>query len=141
MDKCRDAYTKRLAAEFEFMRITDANGQDLKDEEGFYKCIPLEIDNGWFEIVYFMCKDLYNLHVSFKMIQIKEKFGLLRVYVSSTTEEIEQILDTYESLSKTVCGHCGRVHSENDPVYYDDKSGWIGYMCKKCWDDYWEERR
>lgn len=56
--------------------------------------------------------------------QIKEKYGSLRLY-ASTTEEIYEVLEHYESISEDYCINCGK------PSEYMT-SGWIVPLCGEC---------
>lgn len=67
--------------------------------------------------------DLWNQ--DFKFIQIKEKFGFLRIYAESSNEEIDNWIQFAEMLSKNICPNCGK----NTEVM---KKGWIGYYCIDC---------
>lgn len=62
---------------------------------------------------------------TFRFSQIKEKYGTLRMYNFSCTEEVNNILDKYEGLSKQYCIYCGR------PAQYIT-SGYVLYLCEKC---------
>lgn len=42
-----------------------------------------------------------------EVLQVKEKFGGLRFYVSGATPEIQAAIDFAESLSHTICEECG----------------------------------
>lgn len=63
----------------------------------------------------------------FHILQMKEKFGFLRVYCSPTTEAIERIIDAYSHISEHVCVVCGKLD-----VYIID-FGWICPMCSDCY--------
>lgn len=67
-------------------------------------------------------------HLSWKKMirwqQIKEKYGGLRLYASST-KEIQEVLDKYEIMSEGYCICCGK------PARYVT-SGWIEYYCEDC---------
>lgn len=39
--------------------------------------------------------------------QVKEKFGTLRFYMSSSTQEMEDLIDKAEALSRVTCEDCG----------------------------------
>lgn len=133
----RETYENCFAAEFEFMRIRNADDTFRVDEDGKYLCVGLEFGDGWLELVYDMCCDLRTLYkdTPFTILQVKEKFGLLRVYADTYIESVEKIFEEYEQLSKTICMNCGVASTPENPVYYEKKSGWIGYMCKGCWDE------
>ena len=56
--------------------------------------------------------------------QIKEKWGSLCLYATST-KEIQEVLDRYELLSSGYCINCGK------PARYKT-SGWVEYYCEDC---------
>lgn len=63
---------------------------------------------------------------SYRILQIKEKFGGLRWYDNGGNEEIfRSIIPKYEKLSFQTCIHCGK------PAEYISK-GWISPYCEDC---------
>lgn len=52
--------------------------------------------------------DSLGLTEDFYIVQMKEKYGSLRVYVSQYNSEIEEIISHYEHKSVRVCASCGR---------------------------------
>ena len=60
------------------------------------------------------------------VIQVKEKFGGLRFYVSETTEEFFILIDHAEQESYKICEDCGAPGSLNTERY------WVRTLCKKC---------
>ena len=60
---------------------------------------------------------------SFRIMQIKEKYGTLRVYVGSASKEVYKIIDKYEALSYHTCIDCGK------PADFIS-GGWICPYCK-----------
>lgn len=61
----------------------------------------------------------------FKIIDVKEKWGILTVYVTIETDEIERIISRYERLSRYTCIHCGQ------PAMWISK-GWFAPYCDNC---------
>ena len=62
----------------------------------------------------------------FKIGDVKEKWGSLRIYpAGSATDEIWDLIHRYEQLSMCYCQKCG------DPVRYRTK-GWVSYLCETC---------
>lgn len=59
---------------------------------------------------------------------IKEKYGDLRLYCS-TTKKAHEVVNKYEALSRGYCIECGK------PARYCTK-GWIEYYCEECFDKY-----
>lgn len=87
----------------------------------------LEVGDGWLELINSMCDEIepllsHNMWAS----QIKEKFGLLRVYMCGYTDEIDEIIERYEELSGTVCENCGK------PGKREKIGGWIETLCEVC---------
>lgn len=67
-------------------------------------------------------KDLITWH------QIKEKYGELRLYASSS-DEIQKVLEKYEHKSIGYCFICGK------PARYKTRN-WIEFYCQDCFDVY-----
>jgi hypothetical protein len=71
----------------------------------------------------------YRLH------QIKEKWGMLRIYSAWTTDKVEEVISKYEDLSWNTCIKCGKPSK-----YYT--TGWIAPYCEECagmiWNGYLE---
>lgn len=104
---------------------------------GFIFCIPTSneldaLDEGWMrKFGIDMCKELRKQLIkdkmlfSFRITQIKEKFGTLRFYVASASREVYSIIDKYEHISFSTCICCG------EPAKYIT-SGWISPFCEHC---------
>lgn len=58
-------------------------------------------------------------------VQIKEKFGELRVYMSYYNEEIEKFINEAEELSRKTCERCGAPGEQKG-------GGWIVTLCDEC---------
>jgi hypothetical protein len=56
------------------------------------------------------------------VIDVKEKFGGLRIYVDSAPKEFWDLLQNLEKESMTMCEVCGRAGSPR-------KTGWIKTLC------------
>jgi hypothetical protein len=59
------------------------------------------------------------------IMDIKEKWGQLRIFLSVCSEELEEVLQKYEKLSESVCMQCGKSKTRGF-------GGWLGYLCKDC---------
>lgn len=66
-------------------------------------------------------KLLYTISFS----QVKEKYGTLRIYLNSSTDDVYEIVDKYEDLSYNTCINCGK------PAEYISQ-GWISPYCEDC---------
>lgn len=65
----------------------------------------------------------------FKIIQLKEKFGGLRIYHNAPYQLDEDVIRKYEELSVNTCIRCGK------PAKYFS-TGWISPFCEKCKNKY-----
>jgi len=68
---------------------------------------------GWYGIIDDMLATMSNsVHVhklgNIKVVQIKEKFGALRVYIEPYDRYTQGIIDMAETLSKHTCERCGK---------------------------------
>jgi hypothetical protein len=83
--------------------------------------------DGWFGILWNCCMKLREAGESnFRFLQIKEKFGLLRLYYSGGTKA-EDIIREAEKESGKVCEHCGTTDGVTT-----DGSFWINTLCGGC---------
>lgn len=57
------------------------------------------------------------------LVQIKEKFGTLRVYVHNSTDRVEALIDFAEGMSAVTCEVCGK------PGKLDSTHGWVKTHC------------
>lgn len=57
--------------------------------------------------------------------QVKEKFGTLRFYMTSHTDEIDEAIHTAARLSAITCENCGETGKLNN-------EGWCIVLCDKC---------
>jgi hypothetical protein len=60
--------------------------------------------------------------------QVKEKYGGLRFYMSSSSDAMEDLIEHAEELSLQTCEYCGEpgIPSQVKP------NGWITTLCDKC---------
>lgn len=65
---------------------------------------------------------------TFRIMQIKEKYGSLRFYTNWYTSKISNIINKYEQISRYTCIKCGAPATK---VATD----WISPWCDKCADD------
>ena len=107
----------------------------------------IECEDGWYNIIDSLCqqivkpyrekfnkaknekeyeKAIYNSNVIPTIVQIKEKWGSLRIYAINTTKEQEILIDFAENFSLKICEFCG---TSEDVVSY--KKGWHKTLCKE----------
>ena len=90
--------------------------------------VEISIGDGWFNLALDISHKLqiHNLQVE----QIKEKFGLLRVYTTGTYNyEIYDYLQKVENISGTICENCGKEGKKSNVNGY-----WIKTLCGECKD-------
>jgi len=63
-----------------------------------------------------------------KFKQVKEKFGMLRVYFSGGDETIKNMVNFAENLSKYICEECGKF----DATVGKTTKGWLRTVCYDC---------
>lgn len=83
------------------------------------------------EVIYKMPIDAKE---SAYIMDIKEKWGQLRVFLSVCSEELEEVLKKYEKLSESVCFQCGKSKTEGF-------GGWFSYLCNDCEQELMERRK
>jgi hypothetical protein len=98
-------------------------------------CMAWGIDTGpgWYDIIYELSAQLEKMiaalpaksrqHV--KAVQVKEKYGQLRVYMSVYIPEMEELISEAERKSGTICADCGKPGQ----LIGD---GWYYTACKDC---------
>lgn len=122
---------KKLIQKYPFLQTKDFQGNKT------FECTWLDfMPEGWKQCFgELLCEDILKVlqksSISledFTILDIKEKFGTLRVYCTGSNElecELEDIINKYEYLSKYTCVLCGKV---NVPIY----GGWISPYCDEC---------
>ncbi|MBP7209604.1 MAG: hypothetical protein KBA02_00245 [Paludibacteraceae bacterium] len=97
----------------------------------FSMCWGINCGDGWYSILDALCTCIETIQYSDKpdvsFVQIKEKYGTLRVYESGADVLTEGMVHMAEVMSAYVCEVCG---STKDVTTEDD--GWITTRCKKC---------
>lgn len=88
----------------------------------------LHVDDGWYQIIWDLCEEI-EPHVKddpgFHFIQVKEKFGTIRVYVSHYTDQIQASLTKADKRSSYTCEVCGKPGKLRD-------SSWLRTYCDDC---------
>ena len=91
-----------------------------------------EMPEGWrIAFAEEMCKEIHEVLLktnsvdSYRVLQVKEKYGRLCWYHTFAPDELEPIIDKYVEISKKTCIVCGR------PATKIHKN-WIGPLCDEC---------
>lgn len=114
----------------------DSFNQFLKNigglENGYYSDRPVikeryfaSVNNGWLGLIKELIEKLIDLGWDRNICQIKEKFGGLRFYISSGSDEIYKVIKIFEELSYKVCENCGKPGKPRDDI------GWLLTLCDK----------
>ena len=108
-------------------------------ENGFFSDRPkiksngfLLIENGWFGLVKELIEDCIALGWDKQICQIKEKFGGLRFYINSASDEVFEAINEAEEKSYKVCevtGGPGELRTDigwyrtlSDEIYKQEKN-------------------
>lgn len=70
----------------------------------------------------------------FLIEEVKEKYGMLRVYVNNYSKPIDRVIDKYEYISQNVCIICGK------PDVPMITNGWISPYCFDCYKKYFHHK-
>jgi hypothetical protein len=93
----RDMFTDKIPKSYDYDYI---NGEH-------------DLPEGWLELFLQCCEDIKEPLTNagcldkFRFTQIKEKFGMMRLYTISAPREVQDIISKYEFLSQQVCCECG----------------------------------
>ena len=89
--------------------------------------------NGWYWLLDKLCQHLQwnidrNGDPQLKAVQVKEKFGSLRVYTEGGNAEQHAVIHFAEALSYGICETCGTTKG----VEQRRKNGWVYTSCEEC---------
>lgn len=96
-----------------------------KHPELFAECFDFSVPGGWRGIVAALCDSLSVTGCS--VVQVKEKFGGLRVYIDNGTEAALAAINAAEKLAATTCQVCGAGEAKRVT-----RNGWISVRCEGC---------
>lgn len=88
-------------------------------------CFGFECGDGWYHIIEKALHQLSMLDDETLILQVKEKYGTLRIYLSGFSDEAEKIVNDAENLSSYTCEKCGKVGKLNT-------DGWYSVRCEEC---------
>ena len=93
--------------------------RDPIKDSGFFEC-----GDGWYPLIKNLITDLIELGWDKQVCQVKEKFGALRFYINTGSDEIFKRIRNAEDLSYETCETCGEK-GELKLV------GWYKTLCNK----------
>jgi hypothetical protein len=99
----------------------------------------VSVGNGWAQLIADLAEELIRLDPNFKFVQIKEKFGILRVYFNHVHNEkcgepvdsdawpceVSRKISRFENASGFICENCGS-YGRVKP------GGWVKTLCRTC---------
>jgi hypothetical protein len=99
-------------------------------ENGFYPDRPkivesyfFSVDIGWLQLIKDLITDLIALGWDKQVCQVKEKFGGLRFYINSGSDEIFKRISEAENQSYETCEVCGEKGEIRTDI------GWYTTLC------------
>jgi len=86
-----------------------------------------ECGDGWFDLLWNLCEKLDSVVPdNFEVLQVKEKFGGLRFYISGGTDAVYDLINAAEVESERICELCGKI------AKVQEDSGWLRALCAEC---------
>ena len=86
-----------------------------------------EIGVGWRPLLDELHLELVKINPNYQTVQVKEKFGDLRVYVEGeNTSQMHDVIVGFERRSSGICEDCGSSEGRHT------KSIWIRTLCPSC---------
>jgi hypothetical protein len=114
-DWCSRQLRKALIEEYPYLQPRKmTTGEIHPDYDYLFIVGEYDIPGGWLQLFLQCCEDIKEPLIKadyldkFRFTQVKEKYGSLRLYSYGATNEVKDILDKYEFLSRQVCCVCGK---------------------------------
>ncbi|KAJ6504749.1 hypothetical protein C8R47DRAFT_157366 [Mycena vitilis] len=108
----------------ELQKQLKADYPTLFDSEEGCSC---DIGDGWEPLFRRLCADIHH-HETLRFVQIKEKFGGLRIYTTACDDEVYKRVHDAEGESFWTCEKCGQDGQ------LASSGGWIYTSCQDCLD-------
>lgn len=139
---------RKLIKKYPFLLPRNVWSDEVTEGYDYSWTLMDEIPRGWrivfgellFDELRKECERINYLH-DLRLVQLKEKFGGLRIYTNGEPEgsNIDGIIEKYSLLSENICIKCGRP----DVCMVNDS--WVSPYCLDCWIDiqqqYWKDRK
>ena len=103
-------------------------GKDMSIKENLMP-FGFECGDGWFDLIWKLCEDIEATNEKVLALQVKEKFGGLRFYVTTGSNKVLDLINEAEAKSMTICERCGKLGILH-------QQGWWHTICDEC-----EEKR
>ena len=102
------------------------------DDQNCFHLFGFECDDGWFEILKECIEGIKTIcerdDLKIKVDQVKEKYAELRFYLSTTTDALNEIIQTAEEKSRVTCEACGAA-GKVDRI----RANWWKTLCNNCY--------
>ncbi len=113
------------------LRYPDIFGKPPFDPMKTLVCFGFEVSKFWIPILSEGFKEINQIVQDqkikdFRITQVKEKFGSLRIYSNFYTDEIDAVIDKMEDKVSTICEKCG------SPEGKFRQDGWLRVECDSC---------
>lgn len=126
---------RELVREYPFLLPRNVFTDKVLDSYDYSYTLLDDMPKGWrLAFGEQMCKELKHVLIdegffgSYRVLQIKEKFGQLRWYDNSGSEMLWKVISKYEALSEHTCIECGNKGRMMNIF------GWISPYCSKCYE-------
>jgi hypothetical protein len=87
----------------------------------------VECGDGWYQIIFDLCRKIQLINPeNFRFVQVKEKFGSLRIYYTPCTPDTNLAVSAAEHESDSTCERCGTKENVTQ------EGGWIKTLCTTC---------
>ena len=133
---------KELVERHPYLLPRNVFSDEVRGDYNYEFTLYDDIPEGWrIGFGEFLLEDLRDALVKtnylnrFRFMQIKEKFGGLRLYCNGAPQEVHDGLRKYEYISQFIFIYCGSPRA----CIVDDY-GWYLPLCKDCWDKQNEKR-
>jgi hypothetical protein len=99
---------------------------------GFHgRGLSFDCGNGWYKLIRELGERLSEIPDCPPPVQLKEKFGEMRIYLCAYPRDTDEIIADIEDRSRTTCERCSRPGKIRD-------TGWIRCYCDDCYKQ-WEK--
>jgi hypothetical protein len=103
----------------------------LHDMQRTLMCFGFECGDGWYQLIESCLARLAAQKYSdFEIVQVKEKFGSLRIYFRGGDSMANQIVSDAAAESSITCEACGTMPAKLRSTDF----GWLSTRCEKCVD-------
>lgn len=93
-------------------------------------CDFFDVQVGWYPLIKDLINDLIKLGWNKQVCQVKEKFGGLRFYINSASDDVHKRISEAENLSYKTCEICGEKGELRTNI------GWYRTLCNKHYEEH-----